>query len=75
MRALARLRTDQQRGRESDAELLRAIRRTVVQLLEASAVPPEEICAPATVAQPQARIAIMISPPRVGSPQTFAKLE
>jgi hypothetical protein len=51
--------------RASDAELLRAIRRTVVQLLEASAVPPEEICAPATVARPQARVAIMIAPPRV----------
>ena len=64
------MRPDQQRGQESDAELLRAIRRTVVQLLEASAVLPEEICAPAT-----ARIAIMIAPPRVGLPQTLAKLE
>jgi hypothetical protein len=60
--------------RESDAELLQAIRRTVVLLLEASAVPPEEICAPATVARPQARVAIMIAPPLVAA-RPVRKLE
>ena len=52
-------------GRPSDAQLLESIRRTVRELLEASAVPPEEICAPATVAQPSVRVAIMNAPPRV----------
>ena len=61
--------------RESDAEMLRAIRRTVQRLLHESAVPPEEICAPATVAQPQARVAIMIAPPREAEPAIMAELE
>jgi hypothetical protein len=43
--------------------VLESIRRTVRQLLEASAVPPEQICAPATVAQPRVRVAIMSAPP------------
>jgi hypothetical protein len=54
-------------ARPSDAQLLEAIRRTVRELLEASAVPPEEICAPATVAQPRVRVAIMSAPPRGGA--------
>jgi hypothetical protein len=51
-------------ARPSDAQMLESIRRTVRELLEASAVPPEEICAPATVAQPSVRVAIMSAPPR-----------
>jgi hypothetical protein len=51
-------------ARPSDAQLLESIRRTVRELLEASAVPPEEICAPATVARPSVRVAIMNAPPR-----------
>ena len=57
-------------SREGDAELLRAIRRTVVDLLDVSAVPPEEICAPATGTRAQARVVIMSAPPhsrRTGS--------
>ena len=51
-------------ARADDAELLESIRRTVRRLLEASAVPPEEICAPATVVQPQLQVAIISAPPR-----------
>ena len=46
-------------ARESDAELLKAIRGTVRRLLKASAVPPEQICAPTSVVRPEARVAIM----------------
>jgi hypothetical protein len=53
-------------ARPSDAQLLESIRRTVRDLLEASAVPPEEICAPATVARPRVRVAIMNATPRGG---------
>ncbi|MSR36448.1 MAG: hypothetical protein EXR95_07380 [Gemmatimonadetes bacterium] len=55
--------------RPGDAALLESIRRTVRGLLEASAVPPQEICAPATVAQPRVRVAIMNAPPFVVTPR------
>lgn len=56
-------------ARPSDAALLESIRRTVRDLLEASAVSPEQICAPATVIQPRVRVAIMSAPPVVSEPQ------
>jgi hypothetical protein len=56
-------------ARDSDAQLLESIRRTVRELLEASAVPPEEICAPATVARPRVRVAIMSAAPHGVAPR------
>lgn len=53
--------------REGDADLLDAIRSTVRGLLEASAVPPAQICAPTRVVLPETRVAILSAPPRLGS--------
>ena len=54
-------------AREGDAQMLSAIRTTVRRLLEASAVPPDQICAPTRAVLPETRIAIMSAPPRLGS--------
>ena len=54
-------------ARVGDAQMLDAIRTTVRRLLEASAVPPDQICAPSRVVLPETRMAIMSAPPRLGS--------
>jgi hypothetical protein len=54
--------------RESDAQLLDMMRGGVRELLVASDVTPEAICAPSVVVRPQARYAIMSSPLRSLSP-------
>jgi hypothetical protein len=50
--------------RESDAQVLAMMRGGVQELLVASDVNPEAICAPSVVVRPQARFAIMSSPLR-----------
>ena len=53
--------------RESDREVLEMMRRGVQELVEASDVAPESICAPSVVVRPRARYAIMSSPLRSAS--------
>jgi hypothetical protein len=50
--------------RESDGRVLEMMRGGVRDLIVASDVNPGAICAPSTVVQPLARIAIISSPPR-----------
>ena len=54
--------------RESEARVLDMMRGSVLDLLVASDVPPEEICAPSVVVMPRARFAIMSAPLRSLSP-------
>jgi hypothetical protein len=54
--------------RESDAQVLEMMRGGVHELMVASDVTPEVICAPSVVVQPRARFAIMSSPLRSLSP-------